>query len=411
MANPFAAGQRMYRTGDLVVWREVEGGQGCDRLPRPHRLPGEVPRSAHRAGRDRIRAAGAGFGEPGRGAGGGYGASASNWSPTSCRCPAAQIDSRRCGTRWHSRCPRYMIPGAIVALDAFPLNPAASWIARRCPSRCSPRASIRAPATADRGDRRRGVRRRAGRRPGRLGRRLLRLGGNSLVAAQVVARLGAALDARVPVRVLFETSTVAALAAAVESQARRQPGRGWAVWSVPSGFRCRSRSSGCGSSTGSIRSRTAYNMPSRCGCRAHWTWRRCGPRSAIWSPATRCCAPCTRGRQQGPVQVILPAAQAVRRSRSRGRARGGPNRRCSGSLSTTFDVTVEVPLRVAAVRGRSEPRRARAGDRRASHRRRRLVDGPAGAGSDDRLCRTRGGRGARLGAAGGAVRGLQHLAA
>ncbi|WP_255311431.1 condensation domain-containing protein, partial [Rhodococcus coprophilus] len=42
------------------------------------------------------------------------------------------------------------------------------------------------------------------------------LGGNSLIATQVVARLGAALGTRVPVRVLFEASTVGALAGRVE---------------------------------------------------------------------------------------------------------------------------------------------------------------------------------------------------
>ena len=45
------------------------------------------------------------------------------------------------------------------------------------------------------------------------------LGGNSLIATQVASRLGIALDTRVPVRMLFEASTVAALAARVESQA------------------------------------------------------------------------------------------------------------------------------------------------------------------------------------------------
>ncbi|MBM4494688.1 hypothetical protein GS436_20040, partial [Rhodococcus hoagii] len=43
------------------------------------------------------------------------------------------------------------------------------------------------------------------------------LGGNSLVATKLVARLGAALGTRVPVRELFDASTVEALAARLES--------------------------------------------------------------------------------------------------------------------------------------------------------------------------------------------------
>src|SRR5262249_45421365 len=44
-------------------------------------------------------------------------------------------------------------------------------------------------------------------------------GGNSLLATQVAARLGEALNTRVPVRLLFEASTVAALAVRVEQHA------------------------------------------------------------------------------------------------------------------------------------------------------------------------------------------------
>ncbi|WP_157125020.1 condensation domain-containing protein, partial [Nocardia pseudovaccinii] len=52
------------------------------------------------------------------------------------------------------------------------------------------------------------------------------LGGDSLVATRVAARLGAALDAEIPVRLLFEASTVAELAARIEQHAgtgRRRP--------------------------------------------------------------------------------------------------------------------------------------------------------------------------------------------
>ncbi|WP_394855224.1 amino acid adenylation domain-containing protein, partial [Rhodococcus aetherivorans] len=45
------------------------------------------------------------------------------------------------------------------------------------------------------------------------------LGGNSLIATQAAARLGAALDAQVPVREVFEASTVTALATRLESRA------------------------------------------------------------------------------------------------------------------------------------------------------------------------------------------------
>ncbi|WP_255326761.1 condensation domain-containing protein, partial [Rhodococcus aetherivorans] len=45
------------------------------------------------------------------------------------------------------------------------------------------------------------------------------LGGNSLIATRVTARLGQALEASVPVRVVFEASTVAGLAARLESHA------------------------------------------------------------------------------------------------------------------------------------------------------------------------------------------------
>ena len=43
------------------------------------------------------------------------------------------------------------------------------------------------------------------------------LGGNSLIATQVAARIGAALQTQLPVRVLFEASTVEALATRVEA--------------------------------------------------------------------------------------------------------------------------------------------------------------------------------------------------
>ncbi|MGK8504461.1 phosphopantetheine-binding protein [Nocardia asiatica] len=90
------------------------------------------------------------------------------------------------------------------------------------------------------------------------------LGGNSLLATQVAARIGAALDARVPVRVLFEASTVAGLAAKVEQHAGSGGRKAWSPVRVRSASRCRWRSSACGSSTSSTRARrsTTFRPPS-----------------------------------------------------------------------------------------------------------------------------------------------------
>ncbi|MBF6341871.1 non-ribosomal peptide synthetase, partial [Nocardia abscessus] len=59
------------------------------------------------------------------------------------------------------------------------------------------------------------------------------LGGNSLLAAQAAARVGAALGVRVPVQLLFEVSSVAGLAARVEAHAGSAAGRALSAGSRP----------------------------------------------------------------------------------------------------------------------------------------------------------------------------------
>ena len=91
--------------------------------------------------------------------------------------------------------PSYMVPESVMVLDAFPLNASGSWTVRRCRRRCSRRRCS-------------GPRRRRSSRWWRgcsprcsglervgLDDDFFALGGNSLVATQVVSRLGAALDA------------------------------------------------------------------------------------------------------------------------------------------------------------------------------------------------------------------------
>ncbi|NME81519.1 condensation domain-containing protein, partial [Rhodococcus sp. 105337] len=112
--------------------------------------------------------------------------------------------------------PGYMVPSVLMVLDEFPLNSSGKLDRKALPSPVFEAREFRAPQTAVEqvvastfadvlGLERVG-----------LDDNFFELGGNSLVATQVVARLGAALDTRVPVRVLFEASTVGELAVRVE---------------------------------------------------------------------------------------------------------------------------------------------------------------------------------------------------
>ncbi|WP_438473118.1 non-ribosomal peptide synthase/polyketide synthase [Rhodococcus erythropolis] len=114
--------------------------------------------------------------------------------------------------------PSYMVPSLIMVLDAFPLNASGKLDRKLLPEPVFEVAVFRAPVTAVEeivasvfGDVL-GVERVG------LDDDFFALGGNSLIATRVAARLGQALDAQVPVRVLFEASSVELLAARVESE-------------------------------------------------------------------------------------------------------------------------------------------------------------------------------------------------
>ncbi|MFD4181524.1 amino acid adenylation domain-containing protein, partial [Rhodococcus sp. NPDC058514] len=115
--------------------------------------------------------------------------------------------------------PAHMMPSAIMVLDEIPRTPVGKLDRKALPAPVFETRAFRAPTTpveeivattfADvLGIERVG-----------LDDDFFELGGNSLIATQVTARLGAALDTTVPVRTLFEASTVGALAAQVEQHA------------------------------------------------------------------------------------------------------------------------------------------------------------------------------------------------
>ncbi|RZL84407.1 MAG: non-ribosomal peptide synthetase [Rhodococcus sp. (in: high G+C Gram-positive bacteria)] len=128
-----------------------------------------------------------------------------------------EIDTAR--TAVGQSLPRYMVPDVLTVLDVLPLNgsgkldrkalPAPQPAAREFRAPTNPVEETVAAVFADvLGLDRVG-----------LDDDFFALGGNSLIATQVISRLGAALDTRMPVRVIFEASTVHALAVRAEQHA------------------------------------------------------------------------------------------------------------------------------------------------------------------------------------------------
>ncbi|WP_280498957.1 non-ribosomal peptide synthetase [Nocardia farcinica] len=132
---------------------------------------------------------------------------------------AGEIDTEEVKTALRRRLPAYMVPSVVVALPEFPLNASGKLDRKALPAPVFEVREFRAPTTPIEEI----VAQIFGEVLGlpRVGvdDDFFDLGGNSLIATQVASRLGIALDTRVPVRMLFEASTVAALAARVESQA------------------------------------------------------------------------------------------------------------------------------------------------------------------------------------------------
>ncbi|MGM7649073.1 amino acid adenylation domain-containing protein, partial [Nocardia sp. JW2] len=211
VANPFGTGTRMYRTGDLVAWHNGE-------LDYRGRTDFQVKIRGFRIELGEIEAALLALPEIAQAA-----VIAKSDPRTGDRLVAylvgADVDVAQVKSTLAASLPSYMVPAAFVVLDALPLNVNGKLDRKALPEPEFEAQAFRAPSTpieeivagvfADV----LGVE--------RVGADddFFALGGNSLLATQVAARLGAALDSRVPVRLLFEASTVAGLAVKVEQGA------------------------------------------------------------------------------------------------------------------------------------------------------------------------------------------------
>ncbi|WP_157115919.1 non-ribosomal peptide synthetase, partial [Nocardia puris] len=206
LANPFGApGERMYRTGDLVTWTphgelEYLGRTDFQVKLRGLRIElGEV--EAALSALDGIEQAVVVVRADER------------TGDQLVAYVTGAVDVRAVRERLAADLPAYMVPAAFVVLAEFPLNSSGKLDRKALPAPVFEAAEYRAPETE------------AERTVARLFAELLgvdragldddffALGGNSLLATRLAARLGEALDADIPVRLLFDAPTVAALAA------------------------------------------------------------------------------------------------------------------------------------------------------------------------------------------------------
>ncbi|MFE3192017.1 non-ribosomal peptide synthase/polyketide synthase [Nocardia sp. NPDC059240] len=343
VANPFAVGERMYRTGDLVTWT-AEG-----ELNYLGRTDFQVKVRGLRIELGEIEAAL--LAQPGvdqavvvvrsdAHAG-------DQLAAYLVREPGTVIDSDAVKVALGSALPGYMVPAAFVVLDAFPLNASGKLDRAALPAPVFETAVYRAPETAaeqvvaDVFAELLGVE--------QVGANddFFSLGGSSLLAARVVARVGGALDADLSVRELFDAPTVAALAALAQTRsgsgaallvAQPRPERiplsaaQQRIW-----FLNRFHGDGPGSAADNIPlvlrvtgelSTTTLEAALRDVVARHETLRTVYPDGP-----------------QGPEQRILPTGdtELVRERVAAGEIPG----RVLELISRGFDLTVETPVRVA----------------------------------------------------------------
>ncbi|MEV0048796.1 amino acid adenylation domain-containing protein, partial [Nocardia rhamnosiphila] len=358
VANPYSfEGSRMYRTGDVVRWYATPGARaGNEALPTVNWELDYVGRSDFQV---KIRGFRVELGEIDTALGAhpdvefaitvGHdtGAGATILVSYVLPVPGRSVDTAAVTEFVSERLPAHMVPSALMVLDEIPLTPVGKLDRKALPEPVFEAREFRAPSTPIEeivagvfaevlGIERVGA-----------DDDFFALGGNSLIATQVAARLGAALDTTVPVRMLFEASTVAALAAAAETAT----GRGDLPVLAP-----RER---------------PERVPLSLAQQRMWFLNRFDGRSAAYNipmavrlsgdldvAALRAAVADVVGRHEvlrtvypetdsGPVQVVLPAVDAVPEFQVRAVAAADVVSAVSELASAGFDVTAEVPLRLA----------------------------------------------------------------
>ncbi|MFX0576171.1 non-ribosomal peptide synthase/polyketide synthase [Nocardia nepalensis] len=340
VANPFGVGARMYRTGDLVAWRadgelEYLGRTDFQVKLRGLRIElGDIENAL--ATLDSIAQAIVVLWE------------GQQLVAYVVAAAGATVDTDAVKSALTRQLPAYMVPSAYVVLDAFPLNASGKLDRKALPAPVFEVAVFRAPGTAMQEIVARTFAEVLGVERVGLDDDFFALGGNSLTATQVVARLGAALDTRLPVRTLFEASTVAALA----DELRQGPGDYVALTARPRPQRIplspaqqrmwflnrflTGDESGPGDAVDNIpvalRLTGELDVEALAVALADVVARHESLRTVF------------PDGPDGPEQVIIPAAQAVPALRSEPVTEAQLTERLNEFAAATFDLTSEPPL-------------------------------------------------------------------
>ncbi|MCX4090722.1 non-ribosomal peptide synthase/polyketide synthase, partial [Nocardia sp. alder85J] len=215
VADPYGAGERLYRTGDLVRW--TRRGE----IEYLGRTDFQVKVRGFRVELGEIDAALTAHDTVGFAVTVGHRDSAGATTPASYVVAAegASIDVATLTAFVARRLPGYMVPPTITVLDRIPVTPAGKLDRAALPEPVAAPTPYRAPETPAEQAVAATIAEVLG--LDRVGRDddFFALGGNSLIATRVAARLGAEAATEVPVRWLFEAPTVAGLAARLTAEA------------------------------------------------------------------------------------------------------------------------------------------------------------------------------------------------
>ncbi|HEX2091228.1 MAG TPA: condensation domain-containing protein, partial [Longimicrobiaceae bacterium] len=214
--DPFSgrSGARLYRTGDRVRWRADGGMEFLGRTDAQVKIrgfriePGEVEAALLRRPGVREAAVVAREDAPGEERLVGYVAPAAGEG----------LDPAELRAHLRGELPEYMVPSALVVLDALPLTPTGKTDRHALPAPEAASAEVYTAPRTPAEERLAGIFAEVLKRE-RVGAHddFFALGGHSLLATRVVSRVREAFGVELPLRALFEAPTVAALAERVAS--------------------------------------------------------------------------------------------------------------------------------------------------------------------------------------------------